>query len=120
MSKKYGIKKNKKVDHIVEKNINRPNDACFLNLNNLLLKKNCLLQNEKISNLNDKKLIKMMSKLNENFEKNEMRIKVKEIKDKIEKQWTLLSSIIDRLLLFIFIFLTFFILGSIVNQVSYF
>ena len=87
-------------------------------------RRNCSLKNEKISisnfQLNHLKLIKIISKLNENFNKREIRLAEEDMNEKVRKQWSLLSRVIDRLLLYLFMFLTFFVLGGIINQVSSF
>jgi nicotinic acetylcholine receptor, invertebrate len=110
---------------IVEKNYNENFDSVTVLGKHVFYKRNYSLKNEKIikneksiSNLqlNHLKLIKLISKLNENFAKREIRLAEEEMNEKIKKQWILLSNVIDRLLLYVFLFVTFFVLGGIINQ----
>jgi nicotinic acetylcholine receptor len=118
ISKRY--KKDTTDIEIVEKNCNENFDSVTVLGKHVLYKRNYSLKNEKISisnlQLNHLKLIKLISKLNENFAKREIRLAEEEMNEKIKKQWILLSNVIDRLLLYVFLFVTFFVLGGIINQ----
>ena len=69
------------------------------------------------SDFYQRKLIHLISKLNKNLETSEMNLKQQEFKKNFKAQWTLLSKIIDRLLLIIFVFLTVVNLASMIIQV---
>jgi hypothetical protein len=54
--------------------------------------------------------------LKKNLENAEIKFNEQEHKEKIKKQWQLLSKIVDRILLYLFIFFSFLILGGIIYQ----
>jgi hypothetical protein len=69
-----------------------------------------------IGNGNERRLIKLISKLNKNLETTEDNINLEEYNNIIKAQWKLLSKIFDRMLLITFSIITFFVLGSILIQ----
>ena len=62
----------------------------------------------------------LISKLNKNLEKAEHDMFENLFLEKVKNQWILLSKIIDRLLLYIFMLLTSFVLGGIILQANIF
>ena len=64
----------------------------------------------------ERNLINLISILKRNLENAEIKLNEQEYKENIKKQWRLLSKIVDRLLLYIFVIFSFLLLGGIVYQ----
>ena len=65
---------------------------------------------------NNKKIMKLISKFDRHLDSTQKKLLHQEYKENIKKQWILLSKIVDRLFLYFFILMTFFILGGIINS----
>ena len=76
-----------------------------------------ILRTSQDSNQTDQnELIKLISKFTKYLQKSQMKYDQIEDKRGINNQWRLLSEVVDRLLLYIFIFSTFIVLFVILNQ----
>ena len=114
---------NPKINIEMKKNKNIDENNIFIRHNNISdyynsksMKKISSNNGDDVTLIDHEKLMRLISKLNKNLEKAEITFYKQEMNEKIKKQWTLLSKVADRLLLYIFIFLNIFILGSIINE----
>jgi hypothetical protein len=108
----------KPTEDMQEQSQNNHHEPSKNSLNPLKQNNNCLTvcKNSHKIDENDKQLKRLIERLNENFEKIELKLYEREVRDIVKKEWRQLAIIIDRLMLVIFVILTVLTLVTIFNQ----